>query len=303
MVDTFFLRALSGMDCEAIPAAPLSRYTTFHIGGPADVLIKPRSAEALAQVLRLCQETGTSKLILGKGSNLLVSDEGFAGAAICLDRPEGEIRLIGDDLIECDAGVSLKRLCTFAREQGLSGLEFAYGIPGSVGGAVYMNAGAYGGEMSDVLQSARHLDSEGREGCFAGEELKLSYRHSAYTDTDLCILSARFQLTPGDKGEIGAKMDDFLARRKSKQPLEYPSAGSTFKRPAGNYASALIDQCGLKGFRVGGAQVSEKHAGFVINTGGATCRDVKALIAKIQEKVKEQTGYCLECEVKMIEKG
>ncbi len=300
MVDTFFLRALSGMKCDAIPAAPLSRFTTFHIGGPADVLIKPHNTAALAQILRLCRETQTPRVIIGKGSNLLVSDRGFAGAVICLDNQYGEIRLLENGLVECDAGVTLMRLCHFALEHSLSGLEFAYGIPGSVGGAVYMNAGAYGGEIKDIIVSACHLDQAGEKHTLLKDQLALSYRHSIYAEGEDCIISACFALTPSNQEEIRSRMDDYMRRRKEKQPLEYPSAGSTFKRPAGNYASALIDQCGLKGYRIGGAMVSEKHAGFVINYDNATCDDVVQLIAYIQKVVKEQTGYELSCEVKML---
>ena len=194
----------------------------------------------------------------------------------------------------------MAQLCQFACESGLSGLEFAYGIPGTVGGAVYMNAGAYGGEIKDVLQSVRFLDEDGTLRELPVERLSMSYRQSAFTDTGRVILSGEFALTPGDPAAIRAKMEDVLGRRRAKQPLEYPSAGSTFKRPEGNYASALIEQCGLKGRRVGGAQVSEKHSGFLINTGGATCRDVCALIEEVQQEVFRQTGYRLECEVKRL---
>ena len=300
MVDTFFLRALSGMNCDAILAAPLSRFTTFHIGGPADVLIKPHNTAALAQILRLCRETQTPRVIIGKGSNLLVSDRGFAGAVICLDNQYGEIRLLENGLVECDAGVTLMRLCHFALEHSLSGLEFAYGIPGSVGGAVYMNAGAYGGEIKDIIVSACHLDQVGEKHTLLKDQLALSYRHSIYAEGEDCIISACFALTPSNQEEIRSRMDDYMRRRKEKQPLEYPSAGSTFKRPQGAYAAQLIDECGLRGFTVGGAQVSEKHAGFVINTGNATCEDVLELTRQVSEKVKKEKGYELQLEVRLL---
>jgi UDP-N-acetylmuramate dehydrogenase len=211
-----------------------------------------------------------------------------------------EIKLLDETTIYCEAGASLKALCMFALENSLSGLEFAYGIPGTLGGAVYMNAGAYGGEMKDVLYSVNHIDNDGNNGTLNKENLDLGYRHSAYTNNGFVITSAVIKLTKADKKDIKEAMDDKLQRRKDKQPLEYPSAGSTFKRPEGYFAGALIEDCGLKGYTVGGAQVSEKHAGFVINKGGATATDVMTLISDVQRIVKEKHGVTLETEVKIV---
>lgn len=279
---------------------PMSVHTTFRIGGPADLFIQPVSEEALINVLSLIKQERLPFYVVGNGSNLLVRDEGVRGAVLSLSKLNQPIQLLEPDLIECAAGITLARLCQFALERELSGLEFACGIPGSVGGAVYMNAGAYGGEIKDVLHSAVHLNEQLRPEEAESKDLGLSYRHSIYSENGFIITRARFRLVPGDPAAIRGRMDDFLRRRRAKQPLEYPSAGSTFKRPAGGYASALIDQCGLKGMRLGGAMVSEKHAGFVINYENATCEEILSLIRIIQQKVKDQTGYQLECEVKLI---
>lgn len=281
---------------------PLAKYTSFKIGGPCRVLIAPSSEEEIIFAVDRCRENQIPYLILGNGSNMLVSDKGYNGAVILLGHRFSRISLLEDGVtVRAEAGASLAKVCMFAKEHGLSGLEFAYGIPATVGGAVYMNAGAYGGEMKDVLRSARHITSEGKTGCFQGKELRLSYRHSVYSDSSYCVTSADFRLKPGNPDDIMAAMEDVMGRRKEKQPLEYPSAGSTFKRPEGAFAAKLIEDCGLKGVRVGGAMVSPKHSGFVINYDGATCQDVLSLIALIQKKVKEQTGFCLECEVKYID--
>ena len=280
---------------------PLAKHTSFKIGGNCRLLVQPKSKEEVVLALRLCRENGVSFLILGNGSNVLVSDDGFDGVVILLNNRFAAISMVDETTVKATAGVSLMRLCQYACEQGLTGLEFAYGIPATVGGAIYMNAGAYGGEMKDVLQCAEHVDEKGVLGSFAGDDLALSYRHSAYTDSPYCILSGTFRLQKGDPKEIRAKMDDIMGRRKSKQPLEYPSAGSTFKRPLGAYAAQLIEECGLKGLTVGGAQVSQKHSGFLINVNHATCADVKALIAKVQEEVYRQRKIALECEVKFID--
>ncbi len=279
---------------------PLKNHTTFKIGGNCSFLVCPRTQEQLIDILRCCREWNIKKYVIGKGSNILASDEGFDGVIVKLTDSFSEIT-VEDTVIYCQAGASLAKVCYEAYLHGLSGLEFAWGIPGTIGGALYMNAGAYGGEMKDVVISSTHITDRLESGHFHSEQLHLSYRHSIYTDMpDYCITGVRLQLIPGSQSEIKAKMDDLMERRKSKQPLEYPSAGSTFKRPEGNYASALIDQCGLKGLTVGGAQVSEKHCGFVINKNNATCRDVLNLIKQIQEKVFSQTGYRLDCEIKML---
>ena len=280
----------------------LSAHTTFKIGGPAEVFASPQNAGQVSAAVRFCKENGVKLFPLGKGSNLLVSDEGASGIVLHFGRDMSEIRLLDEETIYCEAGASLAKLCGFALENSLTGLEFAYGIPGSVGGAVFMNAGAYGGEIKDVILYAEHIDENGERGVFEGNALEMSYRHSVYSSKKYIITSAVFRLKKGDKAEIKAKMDELLGKRFDKQPMDKPSAGSTFKRPEGAFASALIDQCGLKGFTVGGAQVSEKHAGFVINKGSATCADVLELIKQVQDKVKTDTGFTLEPEVEILKK-
>lgn len=278
----------------------LSKHTSFKIGGPAEIFAKPESTEQVSAIIEFCSENKIPLLPLGKGSNVLISDNGIPGVVMYFGSGFGKTILLDEETIYCEAGTSLGALCNFALENGLTGLEFAYGIPGSVGGAVFMNAGAYGGEIKDVIVYADHVDKEGKTGRFTGEELQMSYRHSAYSDKQYFITGAAFKLQKGDKTEIKAKMDDLLGRRFDKQPMDKPSAGSTFKRPEGAFASALIDQCGLKGYRVGGAEVSTKHAGFVVNIGGATCADVLQLIKDIQEKVKNETGFFIEPEVEIL---
>ena len=239
---------------------PLSRHTTFKVGGPADYFVLPQSKEELSLLWRFVKENDLPCLVLGMGANLLVSDEGFRGIVLCL-RNFDQITLTAENTITAQAGASLHRLCSFAAEKGLSGLEFAYGIPATVGGAVYMNAGAYSGEICDVLKQSEHISSSGEIGYFSKEQLEMRYRHSLYQErSDLIISEAVFELAPGNRDEIRAKMSEILTLRKEKQPLDYPSAGSTFKRPKGAFAGTLIEQCGLKGCTVGGAEVSEKHA-------------------------------------------
>ena len=238
--------------------------------------------------------------LLGNGSNILFGDKGYAGAVISLAGMKGEVRREGDTLT-APAGMPLNALCMAALHAGLTGLEFAYGIPGSIGGAVYMNAGAYGGEMKDVLLSVRYLTAEGQIEEAPAAALDLGYRHSIFESNGGCILSAAVGLAPGDPGAIAARMNDLMGRRRDKQPLDKPSAGSTFKRPVGAFAGALIEQCGLRGHRHGGAAISEKHCGFVVNLGGATCADVLALCSEVQQIVKEQTGFVLEKEIRVVE--
>ena len=274
----------------------MSAHTTFKIGGPADVFITVRDTDELCAAVKACRENGVPLMILGKGSNLLVSDAGIEGAVITLDGAFKELTVDGDTVMS-GAGVALSKLCTTALENGLAGLEFAYGIPGTVGGAVYMNAGAYGGETKDVCVEATYLRPDGEIGVYTNAELDFSYRHSVFKENDNIILFAKYKLTPDDPAAIKARMDDFLNRRRTKQPLDYPSAGSVFKRPPGAFAGTLIEQCGLKGKTVGGAQVSEKHAGFIINVGGAVCDDVMNLVKLVQDTVKAETGYTLECEI------
>ena len=263
------------------------------------MLIYPNSLESLAKLHTKCKEVSLNSIILGNGTNVLFSDRGFRGVVFILSNEIGGVTVEGDTII-AQAGASLKKLCITALDNGLTGLEFAYGIPGTVGGAVYMNAGAYGGEVKDVIVSVTAADASGNVITFTRDELDMGYRKSIFTDSDYVILSATFKLNDGDRTEIKDKMDDLMSRRKDKQPLEYPSAGSTFKRPEGTYAGLVIEQSGLKGYTVGGAQVSEKHANFVINKGGATATDIINLIDDVKKIVKEKTGYDLECEVKLL---
>ena len=276
---------------------PMSHYTSFKIGGPADIFISVASEEELKTALLLCREFDVPFMTVGKGSNLLVSDMGIEGAVIHIAKGLDNIELIDETTVRCGAGASLSALCIFCKEHGLSGLEFAFGIPGSVGGAMFMNAGAYGGEMKDAAVSARYITPEGKIGEYKGEELSLSYRKSVFTGTDNVVLSADFSLKPDNIEDIKVRMDDYMERRKTKQPLSFPSAGSVFKRPEGYFAGALIEQSNLKGYSVGGAQVSEKHAGFIINVGGASCDDVTNLMAHIVDTVQKNFGVTLEPEI------
>lgn len=279
---------------------PLSSCTSFRIGGPAALYLEVRETEQLSPLLRCCHSYEIPVLILGNGSNLLVGDRGFAGAVLRPTAEPAAIRLLENGEIVCPAGVPLKQLCLFAREQALSGLEFAYGIPGTVGGALFMNAGAYDGQMADVVVGAK---AAGTDGCMelAIAELGLGYRRSLFMSRrELVITEVTFRLASGNRERIAARMEELLRRRREKQPLEFPSAGSYFKRPEGQFAGALIEQCGLKGYRVGGAQISEKHAGFVVNRGGATCADVLCLERHVRDTVCRQMGIRLEREVQLV---
>lgn len=286
-------------DIPYIEQEPLKNRTTFSIGGKCDFFVSPKTLEQIEQFLPFCKDNEIPIFVLGRGSNLLVSDDGFKGIVLSTQNLK-EISLLPDGNVLCQSGASLSRLCKFALENSLSGLEFAYGIPGSVGGAIYMNAGAYGGEISDVIVSAEAIDFDGNRIIYEKDKLELGYRTSRFQNENSIITSGIFKLKHGNPSEIKEKMDEFYRRRKEKQPLEYPSAGSTFKRPVGGYASALIEQCGLKGLTVGGAQVSEKHSGFVINIGGATCEDVNKLVSKIKKEVFDKTGILLEQEIKYV---
>lgn len=285
--------------CETEEKAPMEQYTSFRIGGPADLLITAYDANQIQKAYGLCREGNIPMMILGNGTNLLVSDRGIRGAVLRLDgsrcKPESK-----DGQLHCFAGITLKKLCLFARDSGLAGLEFAYGIPGTVGGAVYMNAGAYGGQTADVLFSAEALFPDGSRRVLPAADMKMGYRHSVFMESDAVVTAVTFCLASGEPSEIGVRMDEILKRRRDKQPLEYPSAGSFFKRPEGHYAGALIEKSGLKGFTVGGAQVSEKHAGFVINRGGATFADVCRLSDSIRERVMKDSGVMLEPEVRFV---
>ena len=286
--------------CNYTENESMSEHTTFRIGGPADLFVVPTTVKGLAAVVSACNKEGVYCFILGNGSNVLVSDKGIRGVVVSTAACLNNIELIGAYEIKCGAGVKLSRLSDLACENSLTGAEFAWGIPGTVGGAVYMNAGAYDGEMKDILVSCEYLTPDGELHTMLADEMDLSYRHSAFSENGYVIVSATVRLKAGDKGEIRAKMDDFMHRRKSKQPLEFPSAGSTFKRPVGGFAAALIDECGLKGYSVGGAEVSEKHAGFVINKGGATCFDVMRLVEHIKKEVFLKKSINLECEIRVI---
>ncbi len=289
------------LDCEILFEEPLKNHCSFKIGGPAEALVIPKKEKALIAVLRYANENGIPLTVLGNGSNVLVRDEGVRGIVLKLAGGLTDLIYLGDNVIAAGAGLLLSKLCLFALEKGLAGLAFAYGIPGSVGGAVYMNAGAYGGEIKNVLLSVRTVSRrDGTVRELPAETLELSYRHTPFMTGEEIITAAYFRLTPGDRADIEEEMRTLLNKRKASQPLEFPSAGSTFKRPAQGYAAALIDGCGLKGLSAGGAEVSTKHAGFVINKGGATCADVLALMAKIKETVLSETGTELEAEVELL---
>ena len=287
------------LECSAERGVSMKNYTSFKVGGPAELFLSPEDAGQTAKLVRFCEKEDIPVFVLGKGSNVLVSDKGIKGAVIFTGKQCG-ITLTDENTVRAQSGASLAQLCSFALENSLSGLEFAYGIPGTVGGAVFMNAGAYGGEMKDVLTTVQYLTAEGEVKEAAAAELDLRYRHSIFEENGGCILSAQFALTPGEPEVIRAKMDELMAKRLDKQPLDKPSAGSTFKRPVGAFAAALIDQCGLRGYRHGGAAVSEKHCGFVVNLGGATCADVLALCEEVRTIVKEKTGYDLEKEIRVV---
>ena len=300
--DKIFEYAVS-IGCKAEREVPMSKYTTFRIGGNASVMLTPLNDGQLALIIKECKKENIKPFILGNGSNMLICDAGLKTVVVNMCRPEPEIKLVNGDTIVCDAGMTMSKVCNFALENGLTGLEFAFGIPGSAGGAAYMNAGAYGGEMKDVLVECRHIDPDGNFGSLKGDELGLAYRTSAYERNGFIITTLVMKLKKGDKSEIKARMQELLQRRKDKQPLEFPSAGSTFKRPVGYFAGGLIEECGLKGFSVGGAQVSEKHAGFIINKGGATAQDVLDLIKYVQDRVYEEKGVHLEPEDRLITVG
>ena len=302
------LKKLLAEDCPGLELRadePMSRHTTFRLGGPAALMALPKSVSEAKAVLGAARKAGVEPFFLGNGSNLLVADSGYPGFVVKL---AGEFEEIcpepfpqnGKHLLRAGGAVLLSKLSNRAQELGLAGLEFAGGIPGSVGGAVTMNAGAYGGEMVQVLELVTFLDETGEVCILPVSECGFGYRKSIFSDRKCLILKARFHLEQGDPATIRARMEELAAKRKEKQPLEYPSAGSMFKRPPGHFAAALIDQCGLKGLTVGGAQVSEKHAGFVVNRGGATCADVLELVRQVKEEVLRQTGVELEMEVKVL---
>lgn len=278
---------------------PMCRHTTFKVGGPATLMALPGTEEELLAAVRTAQEEGVVPLYVGNGSNLLVDDAGL-DAFVVKTAPRVSRVEVRENTMRAGAGISLAQLAVEAADHGLTGFEFAHGIPGSLGGAVVMNAGAYGGEMCQVVSGVRAVDGQGQVHELAGDACGFSYRHSRFSAGGWLILAAEVSLSPGDPAVIRGRMEELMAKRKAKQPLEYPSAGSTFKRPEGHFAAALIEGCGLKGLTVGGAQVSAKHAGFVINTGSATCRDILELMDQVRERVFRETGVALEPEVKYV---
>lgn len=279
---------------------PLAAHCTFKIGGPARLFVQPIDHAQLCRAVALCKAQGVRYYLLGNGSNILFADEGYNGAVLDISSMQDAVEVHGTQLT-AGAGVRLSALCKTALEHGLTGLEFAYGIPGTVGGAVYMNAGAYGGELKDVLESVTFLDDNLQLRTLPAADLAMGYRTSIFEQNPgWCILSVTVVLHRGDGAAVLAKMQELLGKRKEKQPLEWPSAGSTFKRPVGAFAGKLIEDCGLRGFTVGGAQISEKHCGFVINRGGATCADVVALTEQVRQIVEARTGFVLEREIRVV---
>lgn len=283
------------LGCRITPECYLSEYVTFRFGGPCRALISVNSAHSACELIKYMKKNSIRYGVIGRGSNIIVSDEGFDGVILLLGSDFAGIEINGTT-IRCDAGALLASACVHAQHSSLSGMENLFGIPGTVGGALYMNAGAYGSEMSDIVVSAEYIDEDCNICTIKKEDMQLSYRHSIFSDSSCVITSVTMALSEGNADEIKAAMNECMAKRSSKQPLEYPSAGSTFKRPQGSYASLLIEQCGLKGMTCGGAMVSEKHSGFVINKGYATCADVLELCDKVKYIVKEKTGYILELE-------
>lgn len=278
---------------------PLAQYTTMKIGGACDIMVCPDSEESIAAIVKLCHDESIPYFVLGRGSNVLVHDNGYRGCIINIGRYRAHIEIHGE-CITATAGASLNAICKCAMEGSLTGMEFAYGIPGAVGGALYMNAGAYGGEMKDIVVSCRYIDENGELCSMPIEDMGLSYRHSVFSSRNCVITSVTLQLKKGDKEQIKEKMQELMGKRRDKQPLEYPSCGSTFKRPVGYFAAALIEECGLKGYTVGGAQVSEKHSGFVINRDNASYGDVMAVVDEVKRVVKDKKGVELECEMLIL---
>lgn len=278
---------------------PLSEYTSFRIGGNAECIAFPKNEEELSKLLELSDKMDIDSVILGAGTNVLAPDEGVRGLVICLKDCLDGMERVGTTGIRVMAGVTMSRAALYAAKQGLSGLEFAHGIPGSVGGGVFMNAGAYGGEIKDVCTRVRIVDRQGRCKWLNHDEVDFSYRHSAIQDNNWIVVAAEFQLEPKPEEEILDRINELMGKRLASQPLDMPSAGSAFKRPVGGYASALISDTGLRGFQVGGAAVSEKHTGFVVNLGNATAEDVKSLLKQVSDRVYEKTGIRLEPEVRI----
>ena len=298
---TYFQREITDFlpDIEIKMNEPLSKHTSFRIGGPAEAMVFPKTGKELSRLLKAAKSFGVKPVILGAGTNVLAPDAGMKGLTICLKDCLGGMELLDDSTIRIFAGVTMARAAVFAAGLGLSGLEFAHGIPGTVGGGVYMNAGAYGGEICQVCTQVGVMDMDGNQKLLSNEEMGFSYRNSRIQQENLIVLFADFRLKPQPEVAIREKMQELMAKRRASQPLDLPSAGSAFKRPATGYAAALIDQTGLKGFRIGGAAVSDKHAGFVVNLGGATAGDVRALLAAVAARVEAAHGIHLEPEVRI----
>ena len=278
---------------------PMAAHTSFKIGGPAEIMAFPKSADELSKILKVSKLLDCKTAILGAGTNVLAPDAGISGLVICLKDALDGIEQLDATTIRVMAGVTMTRAAVFAANLGLSGFEFAHGIPGTVGGGVYMNAGAYGGEICQVCAKVGVMDMEGNSRILTNEDMAFSYRHSRLEETGEIVLFAEFSLIPSTTEEVRGKMQELMGKRKASQPLDLPSAGSAFKRPVGGYAAALIDQTGLKGYQVGGAAVSTKHAGFAVNLGGATAEDVKDLLQQVSDKVFDATGIRLEPEVRI----
>ena len=278
---------------------PMSQHTSFRIGGNAELMVFPKTPDELSKVLRAAHELGICPRILGAGTNVLPPDEGLDGLVICLKDCMDGIERLDETHLRVAAGVTMTRAAVYAANFGLSGLEFAHGIPGTVGGGVYMNAGAYGGEICQICRSVDVMHADGSVHTYSAQEMEFSYRHSVLEDRGGIVLSAVFELSPLPSDEIKAKMKELMAKRSASQPLDLPSAGSAFKRPVGGYAAALIDEAGLRGFTVGGAAISEKHAGFAVNLGGATAADVRSLLAQVSELVFERFAIRLEPEIRI----
>ncbi|MGM9659789.1 MAG: UDP-N-acetylmuramate dehydrogenase [Faecousia sp.] len=278
---------------------PMAKHTSFRIGGGAEVMAFPKTKEELANILKTSALLDCKCAILGAGTNVLAPDEGMTGLVICLKDALDGMEQLSDTRIRVMAGVTMSRAAVFAANLGLSGLEFAHGIPGSIGGGVYMNAGAYGGEICQVCDQVEVMNRQGESRWLSREEMEFSYRHSILEETDDIVICAEFCLTPAEPAAIKARMKELIGKRAASQPLDLPSAGSAFKRPAGGYAAALIDQAGLKGFRVGNACISEKHAGFAVNLGGATAQEVRTLLETVSDRVFKQTGIRLEPEIRI----
>ena len=278
---------------------PMKEHTSFRIGGPVEVMAFPKNPEQLRQLMQISVLLDTKPIILGAGTNVLAPDDGIKGLVICLKDCLDGMQQLDDTTIRVMAGVTMTRAAVFAANLGLGGLEFAHGIPGTVGGGVYMNAGAYGGEICQVCKSVDVMDAQGNIRRYSNEEMRFSYRHSVLEDNGGIVIAVEFALTKASTEDVRGKMKDLMARRSASQPLDKPSAGSAFKRPVGGYAAALIDQAGLKGYRVGDAAISEKHAGFAVNLGAATADEVKTLLKQVSDMVYEKSGIRLEPEVRI----